>query len=375
MKIGIVTEYFYPTVGGITENIYHFSKHLLKLGHDFRIITSQAGDYGPIDPEVINRVIKVGKRIPFFINGSCASITLGFNLVKKFKKIFADEKFDILNIHSPQFPSLPLMALMYQDCPSVGTYHTCSVYSSWHKVYYNAAKPFINRLSGAIAVSDMCGKENKSYFDGPEYKVIPNGVEVSWWGEKRPRPDFMSPDYEWILFLGRPDRRNGLDVLLESFRKLLKKRPKARLLVVGDGPLMFYYKKLARDIKDKIYFYGKAYEERPELLSHSDVMCFIPEVASFGITVLEGMSAKCPMILSDIPAFHELVDEKSAKFVSHTSVDELQSSIEFMLENKDKARLMAESAHKNVGKYDWSEVAVDTVKYFEDVLNNCSRRL
>ena len=55
MKIGIVTEYFYPTLGGITENIYHFSRELLRAGHDFRIITGKTATPENVEPEIRER--------------------------------------------------------------------------------------------------------------------------------------------------------------------------------------------------------------------------------------------------------------------------------------------------------------------------------
>ncbi len=39
MKIGIVTEYYYPTLGGIQEHVHHFAQAARQLGHDVRIIT------------------------------------------------------------------------------------------------------------------------------------------------------------------------------------------------------------------------------------------------------------------------------------------------------------------------------------------------
>ena len=50
MRIGIVTEYYYPTLGGIQEHVHHFARQARRVGHDVRILT----------PEVKDRLASVG---------------------------------------------------------------------------------------------------------------------------------------------------------------------------------------------------------------------------------------------------------------------------------------------------------------------------
>lgn len=40
MKIGIVTEHYYPILGGISENVYNTRIRLEEMGHEVKIITS-----------------------------------------------------------------------------------------------------------------------------------------------------------------------------------------------------------------------------------------------------------------------------------------------------------------------------------------------
>ena len=44
MKIGIVTEYYYPTLGGMQEHVHHFAVAARRLGHDVRIVTPAVED-------------------------------------------------------------------------------------------------------------------------------------------------------------------------------------------------------------------------------------------------------------------------------------------------------------------------------------------
>lgn len=181
MKIGIVTEYFYPTLGGVTENIYHFSKELLARGHDFRIITGGGGEVG-CEPDIEGRIISIGRSVPVFYNGSCGRVTMGFGLTRRIKEVLAAEQFDLLHLHSPLFPTLPLIANMHSTVPVVATFHTCMSDHSYYKLYKKRCKDLLGRMAGRIAVSECCAMEHESLF-GYDFDVIPNGVDVDWWVE------------------------------------------------------------------------------------------------------------------------------------------------------------------------------------------------
>ncbi|MFH1829202.1 MAG: glycosyltransferase, partial [Pseudomonadota bacterium] len=255
MKIGIVTEYFYPTLGGITENVYHFSKELVRQGHDFRIITGNAGKVG-CEPEITDRIITIGRSVPVFFNGSCGRVTMGFGLTRRMKEALAAEQFDLLHLHSPLFPTLPLLANIHATVPVVATFHTCMSDDLYYRVYKHGCKTQLNRMAGRIAVSECCATENQSQFD-VEFDVIPNGVDVDWWVEDAKKIDKFDDGKFNILFLGRPDTRNGLDTLIAAFVKTHKHYPNTRLIIVGDGPLRFYFETLVpREINDAVVFEG-----------------------------------------------------------------------------------------------------------------------
>jgi len=370
MKIGIVTEYFYPTLGGITENIYHFSRELLRLGHDFRIITGKGDDPGGIDPEVKRRMIFLGRSIPVFFNGSCGRATVGIGLTRKMREVLGSEGFDIIHAHSPVFPTLPMIANLQANAPVVGTFHTCTGRNLiYYRAYRKSAQNLIDRMAGRIAVSECCARENNSFFKG-HFDVIPNGVDVCWWtdGAKRiPRFDDGTVN---VLFLGRPDTRNGLDTLIAAFARVHRARPRTRLIVVGDGPLRFHFERqVPEEAKKAVFFEGAASDSRPDYLATADIFCFLPTIASFGVTILEGMSAGRAIIASDIEAFRDLLKhEESALLCPPGDVDALSASILRLVDDPQLREKTGVSARAHVGRYDWPRVAVQHIEYYNRIL-------
>src|SRR5205823_413711 len=74
-----------------------------------------------------------------------------------------------------------------------------------------------------------------------------------------------------LLFLGRLDPRNGLEVVLDAMPAILLRYPTAELTVVGDGPLRGFYEQRARSLGDRVRFVGRIYAERPEYYGTADL--------------------------------------------------------------------------------------------------------
>lgn len=370
MKIGIVTEYFYPTLGGISENIYHFTKELLWRGHDFRIITGFRGKVSEdVDEEVRNRMIFIGRNVPVFFNGSCGRLTVGFGLTKKIKQMLKSECFDLIHLHSPLFPTLPVLTNVQANAPIVSTYHTCSNNTLLYRHYHGRLQKMIDRMACSIAVSSCCAKEQKQYFD-MDFQIIPNGVDVDWWRTDTNKIEKFMDGRINIIFLGRPDTRNGLDTLITAFARLHRRFKKTRLIVVGDGPLRFYFKKLVpKDVKDAVSFEGYANLTRRDYVATADIFCFTPTIASFGVTILEGMSAGKAIIASDIEAFRALVrNNESALLVPPSDEDALVRTLERLILDSGLRTRLAKKASEDVLPYDWKNVADMHIELYERII-------
>src|SRR5512138_1798518 len=114
LKIGIVTEYYYPLLGGISESVHNTAVRFASMGHAVRIITSNLAANGLngqshpfFPPENIHRI---GRSLAIYSNGSMARVTVGKRLTSRLAETFDREGFDILHLHSPLVPTLPMFA-------------------------------------------------------------------------------------------------------------------------------------------------------------------------------------------------------------------------------------------------------------------------
>ncbi len=370
MKIGIVTEYFYPTLGGITENVYHFSKELLRLGHDFKIITGRSSEKPKIEQAILDRMICVGRSTPVFFNSSCGRVTFGAGLTRRVNEVIEEERFDIMHLHSPLFPTLPIIANIRSRAPIVGTFHTVlgGTDDIFYKLYKRRCLALLDRIDGRAAVSECCAAELTRYFRR-DFDVIPNGVDVEWWTKGRPIEKFSDGKFN-ILFMGRPDTRNGLDVLIRAFARVHRRNKETRLIVVGDGPLAFYFHGIVpHDVRDAIVFEGATHDKRPDYLASAHAFCFTPSIASFGITILEGMSAGRAMIASDIEAFKALLTHgESALLVQPGDESALEEALERLIGDEKLRESLGATAALRVERFDWKRVAKMQLEYYKKIL-------
>lgn len=365
MKIGIVTEYFYPSLGGITEHVYHYARELSRLGHQPFIITGDTG--GKIDVELGGiPVLFVGRSVLLPSNGSMARVTIGYNVGRRIKEIIKSEKFDLLHIHSPCVPVLPVLAGRYANAPTFGTFHTDFKRSMSLKIFGKILQNYMDHLAGRIAVSELCIQSVSRYFNN-DFRIIPNGVDV----------DKFSPDGEKIsrfvdhkrniFFLSRMEPRNGLKYLLCAFTQLRQKRHDCRLLIGGDGPLLKYYQsQVPSDLKLDVHFLGRLNGSRAAYFNTADIFCFPTTRASFGITLLEGMAAAKPVVAFDLPAFETLVTSGEDGLLCSKKIASLSQSLEALLADEHLRILMGQKARVTAKKFAWPAITSQILGFYEE---------
>ncbi len=368
MKIAIVTEYYYPSLGGITEHVHHFALEAHKMGHEPVIITSNAGkDMTMADQPV--EVIKIGRSMPVYSNGSIARVTVGLNLAKKINDLLKTEKFDVVHVHSPMVPTLPLLFQRHSNTVTVGTFHTQFDVSGELSVLNKFMRSYFEALDGRIAVSKLCIESMARYFHG-EYRVIPNGIDTAKFHPACEKVHKFNDGKLNIFSLSRLEPRNGLDILIESFVKVRSKRNDCRLIIGGGGPLKSYFESMVPpEMKSDVHFIGEILGSRPNYYATADIFCFPTTRASFGITVLEGMAAGKPVVAFTMPAYRQIIKEPDEGVLCGApESDNLADALMTLLDSRTLRETIGLKARVRAEEFSWSRVTQQVVNYYEELL-------
>lgn len=369
MKIGIVSDYYYPATGGISEHVHHLAKELRKLNHQVRIITTS---YGKNDEDFKEDVIRIGKALTIPSNGSYASIAVGWNLINEVRKVLQREKFDLLHIHNPLTPILSLVALMLSQTTNIATFHSCLEKNHIGYAFFkNFLARYSNKLHGRIAVSQTAYQSIKRYFPG-EYKIIPNGVDINRFQNGEYLKKYNDEKIN-ILFIGKFESRKGLIYLLKAFPLILKGDPEARLIIVGDGWKKFYYKYIVRENLEKdIFFEGRvSCNQISSYYKTCNIFCS-PAIRgeSFGIVLIEAMASGKPIVASKIRGYDEVISNpEEGLLVEPKNSLVLAEAILKLLKNQPLREKMGQAGQKKVQNYDWVNITKRIENYYQEVLS------
>ena len=175
-----------------------------------------------------------------------------------------------------------------------------------------------------------CGEEAAEWLFGKELAkkaiILKNAIDTRQYlfdeqlREKKREELGLAPEVLTICHIGRFDKVKNHCFILDIFEKLLKRRPTAQLLLIGDGDLREQTEKKAtqKGISTQIHFLGVRRDVN-ELLQAADVLVFPSLFEGLGIAVVEAQCTGMPCIISDIIPNEVMITNLVEKVSLHES--------------------------------------------------------
>ncbi|MFG2399566.1 glycosyltransferase family 4 protein [Streptomyces lydicus] len=362
MKIGIVCPYAWDVPGGVQFHIRDLADHLIRLGHEVSVF-APADDETPLPPYVVS----AGRAVPVPYNGSVARLNFGFLSAARVRRWLQNGAFDVIHIHEPASPSLGLLACWAAQGPIVATFHTSNPRSRAMIAAYPILQPALEKISARVAVSEYARRTLVEHLGG-DAVVIPNGVDIDFFARAEPDPRWQG---RTIGFIGRIDEpRKGLPVLMQALPKILAEVPDARLLVAGRGDEEEAVAGLPAELRSRVEFLGMVTDEDKARLLRSVDVYVAPNTGgeSFGIILVEAMSAGAPVLASDLDAFAQVLDQGEAgELFANEDADALATAAVRLLGEPARLAELRERGTRHVRRFDWSTVGADILAVYETV--------
>jgi phosphatidyl-myo-inositol alpha-mannosyltransferase len=366
MRIGIVCPYSFDVPGGVQFHVRDLAEHLIGLGHDVSVL-APADDDTPLPWYVEG----AGRAVPVKYNGSVARLAFGPVSRVRVRRWLAEGDFDVLHTHEPVSPSLSMLALWAATGPIVATFHTANLRSRVMQAAYPILRPSLEKITARIAVSEDARRTLVEHIGG-DAVVIPNGVYVDRFAHAAPRAAWQgTPERPTVAFVGRIDEpRKGLPVLAAAVPAVLARRPGTRFLVLGRGDGDEALEALPARSRSAIELLGPLGDEDKAALLRSVDVYVAPHTGgeSFGIVLVEAMSAGAPVLASDLGAFRRvLADGSLGVLFPAGDAEALAHSLLGLLDAPEERGGLAETASRAVRRYDWSRVAGEVLAVYETV--------
>ena len=366
MRIGIVCPYSFDVPGGVQFHVRDLAEHLIGAGHRVRVLAP-----ADEDTPVPDYVEAAGRAVPVKYNGSVARLTFGPVSAGRVRRWLGEGDFDVLHIHEPVTPSLSLLALWAATGPIVGTFHTANLRSRVMLAAQPLLRPSMEKIAARIAVSEDARRTLVEHFGG-DAVVIPNGVYVDRFAAASARPEWTgTPERPTVAFVGRMDEpRKGLPVLAGAVPAVLAARPGTRFLVLGRGDGDAALAGLDARARAAVELLGPLDDDAKAALLHSVDVYVAPQTGgeSFGIVLVEAMSAGAPVLASDLGAFRRVLSggDLGALFGVGDSAG-LAGQLLQLLDDPSVRQGYALRAAAGVRRYDWSMVADEVLAVYETV--------
>lgn len=364
MKIGMVCPYSFDVPGGVQAHIAELAAVFIAQGHEVSVLAPAEED--TVLPAY---VVNGGKAISVPYNGSVARLSFGPTNFARVRRWIAEHDFDVLHLHEPNAPSLSMWAMAVAEGPIVATFHTSTTRSRMLNTFQGVLQPFLEKINGRIAVSDLARRWQVESL-GSDAVLIPNGVHVAAFAQADPLPGYPRAGGT-LAFVGRYDEpRKGMPVLLDALPALLELHPDLQVLVVGGGDEAALRKAAGRRVARHLRLLGRVDDaEKASALRSADIYC-APNTGgeSFGIVVVEAMSAGTAVVASDLDAFRRVLEDGSAGTLVATGDSQAWTqALHTSLADPNRRAQLTTAGSREVAKYDWQVVAQQVMQVYETV--------
>lgn len=341
MKILITREIFYPDSRGGGEKLaYEMAKWLKDAGHEVLVLTT--GNPKIIEYDGIKTLrINVNRHLLNF------AVPWFYRYAKNFDLIQT-------TTYNACLPSLIVGKMLNKPvvCLAIEVYN-----KKWFKIR-GLIGGWISQLLERLQIKQNYDKivflteEMRAVglsigIDPKRAKVIAPGIDFS---------KFKAGKKEnFVLFVGNLTRRKGIDILIESAKKI----PDVKFLVVGKAD---EFEKLGIDIPKNVKVCGfLPEEEKMELFSKASVFCLPSIGEGFGFVVVEAMASGCA-----------IVSTLSLKYegfrVEYGNIDQLTNAIRYLIDNPNVAGKMGKRNRELAEKFTWKNFAKELIKTYQEVI-------
>ena len=389
MRIGLFSDTYPPFINGVSTSVLMLKQGLEKLGHEVYVVTINSESFCYKEEENILKV----PGIP------CGIFDYRISGVYPLKALKIIKKWNLDVIHTHTEFSIGTFARLISkqyNIPLVHTYHTMYeeyIYYITKGYFSKASKKLVEYLTLFLCdklVEELIVPTKKTYdLFKEKYKVkrdvniIPTGIDVSRFYKENIdkekvnelRRDLKLSRFNFnILYVGRIAKEKSIDFLINNFKDIVKKIPRAKLIIVGDGPDM----KELIDLVDKnklnrnCLFTGKVpWNEVPLYYMLSSVFVTASKSETQGLTVIEAMAASKPVVAINDESF-SLVIESYKDGILFNDDKEYKDAIYMLYKDRKLRDKISLEARKTANNYSDLSYAKNVLEVYKKVINKDS---
>jgi glycosyltransferase involved in cell wall biosynthesis len=382
MRIAHFTNTFLPHVGGVARAVQTILEDQRRARHRVLVVAPEFAD-GAAPARIERSVV----RIPAFTNFNDSDFSVRIPFAAILSERLADFRTDLIHTHHPfLLGDTALREAASRQVPIVFTHHT--LYEQYtHYLGFEAdvvgeiaaeiATRFANRCTAVVAPSASVRDLIVSRGVEVPVHVIPTGIDtrqIAAGNGARARKRWGLPARAPVIgHLGRLAAEKNLPYLANALARTLRGSPKARALIVGDGPereaIARTFEKAG--VSAQVVFTGKLTgAPLRDACKAMTVFAFASHSETQGLVIAEAMAAGAPVIALDASGVREVVRDKhnGRLLPAKASVARFARALADALEDPDTLREWRSAALETAAEFDRSRTGSRLLALYAELI-------
>ena len=312
LRIAFVTESYPPEINGVANTVARVIDGLRSRSHHVQVVRPRQGSHDKgLCQEGPHDVLTGGMAIPMY-----GQLRLGFPSRRRLQALWQEQRPDVVHIATEgPLGWSALQAASRLRLPVCSDFRTnFQAYSkfyglAWLKNPITAYLRNVHNLCHSTMVPTDALRLTLAREGFSPLSVVARGVDVALFA---PEKKSLSLRSQWgvaeddvvALYVGRLAAEKNLQLLLESFRNMRAACPRARLVIVGDGPIR---KQLQSQCPDATFAGFQRGEDLAACYASSDMFLFPSLTETFGNVTAEAMASGLAVVAFDDAAAGQLI--------------------------------------------------------------------
>lgn len=364
-RVAMVSDFFYPQLGGVEMHIWSLSQHLIRQGHKVIVITHAYDDRKGV--RYMSNGLKVFY-IPLRTFWRQGTLVTFMSWLPVFRDILLRERIEIVHAHG--LPSnMAGEGMLFARALGrrvVYTDHSLFGFGDVASIHVNGLlKWTLSDVDHSIAVSNVCRRNLalRARVHPRAISVIPNAVDTTHFlPAKEPQSHH---DGVTIVVISRLTRRKGVDLLALVVPEVCRRIRDVRFIIGGDGPQRILLDEMREryELQDRVELLGSVDPSdvaKVLVRGHIFMNCSLTE--SFCIAILEAACCGLLVVSTNVGGVPEVLPEDMALLAK----PDVQSMTDAIVEAIGKLDdVDPNDFHQRVcGMYSWRSVAERTVEVY-----------
>ncbi|XP_014399787.1 PREDICTED: phosphatidylinositol N-acetylglucosaminyltransferase subunit A isoform X2 [Myotis brandtii] len=318
-NICMVSDFFYPNMGGVESHIYQLSQCLIERGHKVIIVTHAYGNRKGI--RYLTKGLKV-YYLPLKVMYNQSTATTLFHSLPLLRYIFVRERVTIIHSHS-SFSAMAHDALFHaktMGLRTVFTDHSLFGFADVSSVLTNKLLTVSLCDTNHIICVSYTSKENtvlRAALNPEIVSVIPNAVDPT---DFTPDP-FRRHDSITIVIVSRLVYRKGTDLLSGIIPELCQKYQDLNFIIGGEGPKRIILEEVREryQLHDRVRLLGALeHKDVRNVLVQGHIFLNTSLTEAFCMAIVEAASCGLQVVYNRVAGETVLpMDKRLERLMSH----------------------------------------------------------